>query len=113
LPLTQHAERVGGAFFGEWVICVIIIGAGFGLTGFIRGRAVAILSGLVVVSYLAELLHEALKLPGWLLDLSIFHQYGQPIVNNLNWLPQLIMLVLGLSFILAGGFGFWRRDIVK
>jgi ABC-2 type transport system permease protein len=110
---TVDAAKLTGAFAGLWVIAVITIGTGIGLAGVIPDKTVAILSGLVVISFLVELLREALKLPGWLLDLSVFHQYGQPLLNGLDWRPMLIILGLGVIFTLAGGLRFYRRDILK
>ena len=111
--VTVDNTRAAEAFFGMWVLSAIILGVGFGLTGWIPRYAVAILSGLVVVSYLLELLKEALKFPGWITDLSIFHQYGQPMVNGLNWTAQITLLAIATIGGLAAGLGFWRRDILK
>ncbi len=96
-----------------WVLGAIILGVGFALAGLIPRLAVPILSGLVVVSYLLELLREALKFPGWLTDLSIFHQYGHPIVDGLNWTAQITMLIVAVLGGLVAGLSFFRRDILK
>jgi ABC-2 type transport system permease protein len=111
--VTIDNGKAAGAFFGMWVLSAVIIGAGFGLAGFIPDKAVPILSGLVVISYLVELLREFLKPPAWVADLSIFHQYGQPMLNGLNWTAQAIMLAVAAACWLAAGLGFWKRDILK
>lgn len=111
--VTVDNEKVAEAFIGMWVLSAIILGVGFGLAGIVPRQTVAILSGLVVVSYLLELLREALKFPGWITDLSIFHQYGQPMMNGLNWPAQFIMLAIAALGGLVAGLGFWRRDIAK
>ena len=70
-----------------------------------------ILGGLVVVSYLIDLLANLLKFPDWLVNLSIFHQYGRPLNNGLDLLPQLVMLGLSSLMIGLAVVRFDRRDI--
>ncbi|MEI6046852.1 MAG: hypothetical protein WCS37_21095, partial [Chloroflexota bacterium] len=101
------------AFFGLWVICAIIEAAGFVLAALGPGWAVAICGGLVVISYVVQLLENLLNIPGWLVNLSVFHQYGTPLVKGLEWTPQWIMLGLSIAFVVIAGFRFWQRDITK
>ncbi|NWJ98517.1 MAG: ABC transporter permease subunit [Chloroflexi bacterium] len=101
------------AFFGLWIVCVIVEAIGFGLAAFGPGWAVAICSGLVVLSYIVQVLASALNLPEWMINLSVFHQYGTPLVNGLAWTPQFIMLTLSAILVIVAGFRFWQRDIAK
>jgi ABC-2 type transport system permease protein len=111
--LKVEAGKINGAFFGIWVVCAMIIGVGYLLQAFGPSWAVAATIGFVIVSYLSDLLATLLKLPNWMVNLSIFHHYGQPVLNGLNWSAQLIMLGLTLLFIILATFRFWQRDLTK
>ena len=52
---------------------------------------------MVVTSYLILFLGPLLKAPDWILKLSAFNLYGNPIASEINWLGlafQLIVCVL-------------------
>lgn len=108
-----NGGNLAAAFFGLWVICIIVAAAGFGLAAVGPRWAITVLSTLVVVSFLADLLASLFKLPDWVSKLSIFRQYGQPIINGLDALPQLVILSLSAVFIALAIFRFSQRDILK
>lgn len=108
-----NTSNAVAAFFGVWVVCVIVAAAGFVLAAFWPGWSVAITGTLVVISYFITFLGTALKLPDWAIDLSVFHQYGRPQVDGLNWLPVLVLLGLSAVFVLVGCWRFEQRDIAK
>ncbi len=101
------------AFFGLWIICLIIEAIGFVMAAFGPGWAVSVTAGLVILSYLTNALNDTLKLPEALTNLSVFKQYGQPLVEGLHWTPQIVMVVLSIVFIGVAVYRFRRRDIVK
>lgn len=105
--------RTIGALFGLWVLAVIVNAAGFLLAAFWPGNAVGILGGLVIISYLTDTLAQLLKLPDWVVSLSVFHQYGRPLLNGVNWTATWAMLGLSLLFVAVAIFRFNQRDIVK
>jgi len=101
------------AFLGLWILCIIIAGIGFLLSALQPGIAVAMLSGLVIISYMADLLGALLKLPEWLINLSVFREYGKPIVTGPDWSVILVMLSISGVFVAGAAFRFQQRDIVK
>jgi ABC-2 type transport system permease protein len=101
------------AFFGLWIICLIIEAVGFVMAAFGPGWAVGVTAGLVILSYLTNALSDTLKLPEAVTNLSVFKQYGQPLVEGLHWTPQIVMVVLSIAFIGVAVYRFRRRDIVK
>ncbi len=111
--ISVNAANSVAAFFGLWVIAAVIEAVGFALSAFGAGRAVAILGGLVVVSYLDELLANLLKLPGWVAGFSIFHQYGTPLIKGIDWLPQLSLLAIGAALVGLAVYRFGQRDLSK
>jgi ABC-2 type transport system permease protein len=101
------------AFLGLWIICLIIAACGFALSAFKASNATALLGGLVIVSYLLNLLADIFKLPSWVVSLSIFNEYGQPLSQGLKLLPQLIILGLVAAFLAIAVARFHQRDIAK
>jgi ABC-2 type transport system permease protein len=101
------------AFFGLWIICVIIEAVGFVLAAFGPGWAVGVTAGLVILSYLTNTLGDTLKLPDSVINLSVFKQYGQPLIEGLKWTPQIVMVALSILFIVVAVYRFRQRDITK
>lgn len=62
--------------------------------------AVGLLGGYVVVAYLVFQLGPLLDWPDWLLHLSVFNLYGNPLVNGVDW-PAL----WGVTAVAVAGFG--------
>ena len=89
-----------------------------GLVALLAGRlgagALAGLGGaLLVVSFAAELLAPLLALPGWLANLSIFHQYGNPVLDGPRWGPWLGLAVLAAALFSLGLARFVRADLER
>ena len=111
--ISVNAGNTLGAFAGLWIVCVIIEAVGYILAAFGPGWAVSVTAGLVVLSYVSDLLQDVFKLPDALVNLSVFHQYGHPIADGLKWTPQLLMLLVSVVFIGIAVFRFRQRDITK
>jgi ABC-2 type transport system permease protein len=75
------------------------------------GAVVGIFSLYIGVSYLAELLKTLLKLPAWVVNVSIFQQFGTPIKDGISWGPFLGMLGAALVLLLLGVWQFSVRDV--
>jgi putative exporter of polyketide antibiotics len=86
---------------------------GYILAAFGPGWAVAVTGGVVIVSYLTDLLDQVLKIPEAFVKLSVFREYGKPLVNGLDWLVILVMLALSVVFVSGAVFRFQQRDIEK
>ncbi len=43
------------------------------------------MTAYLVLAFLEELLEGNIQFPGWVLSLSIFHLYGNPIFLGVNW----------------------------
>lgn len=111
--LTVNLGNLAAAFLAVWVICALAAAVGFGLSAWQPGPAVGLLSGLVIISYLMDLLGPVLKLPDWLVNLSIFRQYGKPVVTGPNWPSLIVMLVLAAVMVGLAVLRFEKRDLVK
>lgn len=75
--------------------------------GLVMGITAVYLAASFVVDQLRALLH----LPTWAQDLSIFHQYGTPVLNGLNWGGFIGMLVIAAALLAVGGWQFSGRDL--
>ncbi|HEX2914349.1 MAG TPA: ABC transporter permease subunit [Chloroflexia bacterium] len=108
-----NAGNAFGAFLGLWVVTVIIEAIGYILAAFGPGWAVSVTAGIVILSYLSDVLKDVLKLPESVTNLSIFKEYGRPLAEGLRWTPQFVMLALSVLFIAIAIVRFRQRDITK
>jgi ABC-2 type transport system permease protein len=84
----------------------------YALAGLIPpGAVIGIMSAFLGVSFLADLLKTLLKLPDWVVNLSIFHQYGNPLLDGLNGGAFVGMLLVALALLAVGGWQFSARDV--
>lgn len=75
------------------------------------GAILGVVGGLASLSFLGELLQDLLKLPGWTLNLSIFHVYGQPITQGVNWTGTIVLLVIAVALLAISVIRFTREDV--
>jgi len=87
-------------------------GVGLAVGGLVRSSlAAGVTAALIVATFLLDTLGAALKLPQWVLDLSIYKHLGQPmagIYDPVGLVAAAIMLVGGLALCTVG---LRRRDI--
>lgn len=104
--------RVAVASVGMLPLELVTASLVYALAGLLPpGAVVGIMSAFVGVSFLAEGLKTLLKLPDWALNLSIFHQYGTPILDGLNWGAFAVMLLIAAALLALGGVQFRARDL--
>ena len=75
------------------------------------GVILGVVGGLASLSFLMELLRSLLKAPDWTLNLSIFHVYGEPISQGVNWTGTLVILGLAAVLLAVGTLRFMREDV--
>ncbi|MBE3564331.1 MAG: ABC transporter permease subunit [Thermogemmatispora sp.] len=76
------------------------------------GLTTGLISVFLALSFLMEFLQPMLKLPEWLINLSIFHLYGSPITEGWRWGPTLTILGLTLVVGLAAFLHFRQSSLV-
>ncbi len=100
------------AFLGLMPLEILTAAAMFALVGWLRARlALTIVGTLVGVSYFASILSALLKLPQWAVSLSIFYQYGNPLIEEPRWLSWLALLGIGAVLTALAAYRFIRQDI--
>ena len=106
--------RVAEACLGLLPVELITASLVFAVAGlFPPFIVVGIMSVFVAVSFLADLLRTILNLPNWALDFSIFHQYGSPVLDGLNWGGFIGMLAVASVLLGFGGWRFARADLER
>jgi ABC-2 type transport system permease protein len=109
---SLDAGRVAEASFGMLPLELITASLVYALAGLIpSGAIIGIMSAFLGVSFLGETLKTLLDLPDWVLNFSIFHQYGSPLLHGLNWGPFVGMLGVALALLAVGVWQFSMGDI--
>lgn len=84
--LNVDQGRVLAASFSMLPPALITMGLVYALAGRLRHAAVlVILTAYLALAFLEETLEGAIQMPSWLMSLSIFHLYGNPIFQGINW----------------------------
>ena len=87
-------------------------GIGLALGGLVRpGLAAGATAGLVIASYLLQLIGSILNLPDWIIGLSIDHHVGQPMVGVFDPFGLAVAAVLAFGGIAVSAWGIGRRDL--
>lgn len=108
------AGRVFVASLGLLPLALVTASLVYALSGRLpAGLVIGVMATFVAVSYLEDLLRTLLHLPRWALDFSIFHQYGTPMLNGLNWGGFVGMLVVAAALLAVGGWQFAMSDLER
>lgn len=91
------------------VATLVYLGAGWRGAGALSG----LIGGFIGISYVLDLLGPFFAPPEWLLDLSIFHQYGTPIVEGPRWESWLLLTISAALFLALGLVRFTRADLQR
>jgi ABC-2 type transport system permease protein len=78
---------------------------------FSSGVILGVVGGLATLSFLVDLIQSLLTFPDWVFNLSIFHVYGQPMLNGVNWTGSLVMLALAAALLAAALYRFTQADM--
>lgn len=85
-----------------------------GLTTLLVGakpRFTGVAWGYIGFVFINLYLSEILKFPKWLRGLSVFYYIPQVPVEEIKWLPLLILLMIACVFSTAGFIGYNKRDL--
>ncbi|HXZ82860.1 MAG TPA: hypothetical protein VED84_03805 [Acidimicrobiales bacterium] len=90
---------------------VLFLGVGAAAFGIVPRYAPGVGVGVVVVSYLLELVGALTKAPGWVLDLSAFHHVAPSPAAPVGVTAAVVMTTIGLAGVAIGTVAFRRRDV--
>jgi ABC-2 type transport system permease protein len=117
--IAPTVSAVGGnpidPFLGSAVLALYgcaFVGIGLALVGLGAPRLAAITAGAVsIASYLLGTLGNALRLPEWVIDLSLSEHLGRPMSGVFDPAGLALMVLLGAGGLLLGAWAFRRRDL--
>lgn len=110
--LQVDLARLTLAFLGVIPLQLLTAAAVFALAGWLRaGLVIALVGVLIGASFFTDVLSSLLKLPDWVVSLSLFHQYGAPLIEDPRWVSWLGMLALAAGLAAVGGYRFTQQDI--
>lgn len=95
------------------VPAVLVLSIGVLTFGFLPRATSFIAYGVIVWSFLIEIVVSFIKAGDWLLNTSILHWLAAAPAVDPHWDSLVVMLLISLCLILAGTFGFVRRDLAS
>jgi len=103
---------VGTAVLGLYAAALAGIGMGVGglLSTSIAGETVA---GIVIVTFLIDIIAPALKWPDWIHQLALSSHLGQPMIGTWDWPGMVACVVLAIGGVAVAGWGVARRDVSR
>jgi polyether ionophore transport system permease protein len=112
INLSINQSRLLAASFSMLPPALITIGLVYALAGRLRyGAVLGIVTSYLVLSYLQESLEGNIQFPGWLMSLSIFHVYGNPIFLGMDWTNFLGMTGVAIALLVISLLQFRSVDI--
>ncbi len=112
--LSIDQGHVIAASFSMLPLALIIIGLVYAVAGRLRyGAVLGIVTAYIALAFLAEFLRSLLNLPDWLLSLSIFYQYGSPVIDGMNWGVFLGMTGVAIVLLVIGLVQFRYADVER
>src|SRR5207302_9935142 len=100
--LDVNQGRMFAASFNLLPMALITLGLVYALAGRLRHTAVqGIVTAYIVLAFLEELLEGMFPMPSWVMSLSIFHVYGNPIFLGVNWGNFLGMTGVGVVLLIV------------
>ena len=112
LNLSVDQGRLLAASFGMLPPALVAMGLVYAISGRLRyGAVLGIATAYLVLSYLQESLEGNITFPGWVLSLSVFHLYGNPVFLGMDWTNFLGMTCVGIVLLVIGVLQFRFVDI--
>jgi polyether ionophore transport system permease protein len=108
VPLTRVLE----AGLNCLPVTFLFLGLGALAYAFVPRAGVAIAYALVALSFVWETVGGLLEVPGWLLELSPFHQVALVPAEPFAVTPAVVMVLVGLVAAIGATAVFRRRDLV-
>jgi ABC-2 type transport system permease protein len=106
--------HVLSASFSMLPPALIIMGLVYSLAGRLRYSAVlGILSAYISLAFLTAFLKGVIQLPDWVMSLSIFYQYGNPMTAGMNWAAFLGMMGFAVVLLVIGLVQFRYADVER
>ena len=94
------------------LVAAAFAAVGLAVGGLVRSSlAAGVTAFLTIATFLIDTLGAALKLPDWVLELSIYKHVGQPMAGSFDPVGVVLAAVLVVAGVAVCAFGLQRRDI--
>ncbi|MDQ2807839.1 MAG: ABC transporter permease [Chloroflexota bacterium] len=112
-----HLDSAGlpGALLGLLPFVLVISSAGWALAAHLKrpGGAVPVVAAVVVAMFILDALAPLLQLPDWVARLSIFTQYGHPLIVGWQADGLAVLTLASVALLALALWGIARRDITR
>jgi ABC-2 type transport system permease protein len=91
-----------------------LAGIGLAVGGLVRTSIAAeTVAGIVIVTFVIDIIAPALKWPDWVHQLALSSHLGQPMIGTWDWPGMIACVVIALGGVALAGFGIARRDVER
>ncbi|HEX9987212.1 MAG TPA: ABC transporter permease subunit [Chloroflexia bacterium] len=113
--VTLDTSRMWGALGASLPLGMVVAAFGLCVAAWLKrpGVAMPVTIGIVVAMFFLELFAPLLGLPDAVLNLSIFHLYGKPMIQGIQWGGTLALVAATLLLAAGSLVGLKKRDIAK
>jgi ABC-2 type transport system permease protein len=102
----------GTAVIGLYAIA--LAGIGLAVGGLLSTSfAAEVVAGIVILSFVIDILAPALKWPDWVHQLALTSHLGKPMIGTWDAVGMGACIVLAVGGLLLGAWGFRRRDVER
>lgn len=112
--LTDDPAAIGtlaGAALAYWPAVMVLVGVAVALFGWLPRLAVPLTWGFMAAMWFATMLGEVFGLPQWLLDGLPFSAVPYLPLEEVSWLPLVLLTLVAGALAWSGVERFTRRDI--
>ncbi|HYP39752.1 MAG TPA: ABC transporter permease, partial [Chloroflexia bacterium] len=113
--VTLDTSRMWGALGASLPLGMVVAAFGLCVAAWLKrpGAAMPVTISIVVAMFFLELFAPLLGLPDAVLNLSIFHLYGRPMIQGIQWGGTLALVAATLILAAGSLVGLNRRDVAK
>ena len=112
--LAIDGGRLVAAVLAMEPVALTVAAVGYLLAGWLRPAAVTgMLTALIAGSFFLGLVGPGLHWPERILQLSLFAQYGTPLLTGPDWAAMLRLLALSAGALAAATVRFARKDLAR
>ena len=114
LNIDVDQGRIAAASFNMFPPAFITISVVYALAGRLRYTPLFfLLTMYLILAFLEESLEGNFKIPTWIMSLSIFHLYGNPVFLGMNWGNFLGMMGAAIVLMIVSVVQFRSADIAR
>lgn len=112
--VTDEPQAVGtlaGAALAYWPAVMVLVGVAVALFGWLPRLAIPLTWGVMAAMWFATMLGEVFGLPQWLLDGMPFSAVPYVPLEEMSWMPLVVLTLVAGALAWSGVERFTRRDV--